>query len=256
MNFHFSSVWPVALYTGLLACSSMANAQLNDTGVIRNGGFGADHQYGRDAAAAAGVLPKVGSGAKGFDFSKICNNGEVAGTGSCPADPELGSGANDWACTRDNVTSLIWEVKTRGIEPGNRGLRDTLWFYTWYDSNPATNGGDAGAQDGVDSCFEAATRTCDTEGYVGDVNAAALCGFTDWRMPTRAELWSIIDYGVAPPDPIAIDTDFFPNTGAFYWSASGYAGNSNSAWVVLFIGGNTINDKTNAWSVRLVRSGQ
>jgi hypothetical protein len=68
-----------------------------------------DCRYGRDAAAAAGVLTKTGGGAKGFDYTKIANNGTTLGAGAA-----LGNAPTDWACTKDNITGLTWEVKTLG----------------------------------------------------------------------------------------------------------------------------------------------
>jgi len=236
----------LSVLPGLL---TVAQAQLNDSGETFSSETGADPQYGRDAAAAAGVLPKTGAGAKGFDFTKICNSGETAGSGNCPAEPALGSGANDWACTRDNVTKRVWEVKT-----DDGGLRDKDWTYTWYNSDATTNGGNAGLQDGG-SCFEAATRDCDTKGYTDDVNATALCGFTDWRMPSREELRSIVDYGTRGP---AIDTTFFSNTPSLnFWSASAFADFIIGVWNVSFSnGGDDASHRSGTYRVRLVRGGQ
>jgi len=109
--------------------------KLNDTGIDRcadgladinrvcpvAGYPGQDGDFGRDAAARAGTLLKAGGGAAGFDFTKIANNGSVL-----PASAVRGSEPNDWACTRDNVTGLIWEVKNLG------GLRDSRNIYAWY----------------------------------------------------------------------------------------------------------------------------
>ncbi|MGH9802607.1 MAG: hypothetical protein ACRD82_19755, partial [Blastocatellia bacterium] len=85
-------------------------AGLNDSGVtaVDTGApNGQDSQIGRDAAAGASVLTKTGSGSKGFDFTKIANDGS-----SLPANATLGSAPGAWACTLDNVTGLTWEVKT------------------------------------------------------------------------------------------------------------------------------------------------
>src|SRR5690606_34936481 len=91
-----------------------------------------DARFGRDAAASNGLLAKVGAGSAGFDYTKIANDGS-----ELPPDAALGSGPGDWACTRDNVTGLVWEVKT-----DDGGQRDKDWLYTWYYANPADNGGD------------------------------------------------------------------------------------------------------------------
>ena len=222
----------------------------NDSGVVTTG-VEADNgthprqdcRYGRDAAAAAGMA-KVGAGGKGFDFSKIANNGSVLLESAV-----LGSAATDWACTRDNLTGLIWEVKTAS------GLRSQSHNYSWYSSNTATNGGSVGTISGG-TC--ATPGRCDTEKFVADVNAGAgLCGATDWRMPTQNELMSIVDYGRVNP---AIDPTYFPNTPAsHFWSASADASSSLSsfAWHVYFGNGNAFGYfKYAPDQVRLVRAGQ
>ena len=227
--------------TGITDCSNDTVVD-NTTGVQADNGTHPrqDCRYGRDAAAAAG-MPKVGGGGKGFDFSKIANDGTVLS-----ASAALGTGATDWACTKDNVTGLIWEVKTTS------GLRSQSHSYTWYNSNAATNGGTVGTVSGG-TCN--ATGRCDTEKFVADVNAAGLCGATDWRMPSKKELISIADLGRSSP---AIDPSYFPNTPAsYFWSASAYASYSSGAWVVGFNGGDASNgSKGYAYQVRLVRSGQ
>ena len=46
-------------------------------------------------------------------------------------------------------------------------------------------------------------------------------GYSDWRLPNRNELQSIVDYSRYNP---AIDTTFFPGTVAsYYWSSTTYA---------------------------------
>lgn len=64
-----------------------------------------DATRGRDAAAAAGTLQKTGAGSAGFDFTKVSGAGV-----DLPASAVLGSGRNDWVCTRDNVTGLLWRA--------------------------------------------------------------------------------------------------------------------------------------------------
>ena len=182
---------------------------------------GQDGDFGRDATARAGTLQKVGAGAAGFDYTKIANDGS-----ELPASAAFGSGPKDWACTRDNVTGLIWEVKTRG------GLRDQLHSYAWYQPDGPT-GGDPGTAGGG-SC---PVSPCDTYHFVETVNAQGLCGAADWRLPSIGELHSIVHHGRSGP---AVDTDFFPNTrSAHYWSSSPEAGLSSYAWRVNFQSGNS-----------------
>ncbi len=195
-----------------------------------------DARYGRDAAAAAGKLPKAGGGEGGFDFTALDAGGR-------PTSPT--SGATPHPCVKDNLSGLFWEVKT-----ADGGLRDRGWTYTWYDS-VHNYGGNAGTASGG-TCKTAGR--CDTEKYAADVNASALCGYTDWRMPARQELQGIIHLGRTGP---AIDPTYFPNTpSSFFWSGSPDAGGSNGAWGVYFYNGYVGYGRNNGYSVRLVRGGQ
>jgi hypothetical protein len=62
------------------------------------------------------------------------------------ASAALGTNSTDWACTRDNITGLIWEIKT-----DDNGLRDKDYSYTWYSTDAASNGGNAGSA-GSNTC--------------------------------------------------------------------------------------------------------
>lgn len=210
-----------------------------------------DADFGRDAAARAGSLTKTGSGAAGFDFTKLGADGQAlsnqSGTWSDSGDEASGT---KWSCVRDNHTGLIWEVKVNDAS----NLRHKEHTYTWYNPDAATNGGNAGTQNGG-TCTGSA---CDTLAFVTAVNAAGLCGATDWRMPTKKELLSIVHYGRVNP---SIDTGFFPNTqSTWFWSSSSYAGNTGTAWGLGFGSGYVDyygKDGFGSGShVRLVRAGQ
>lgn len=77
---------------------------------------GQDGRHGRDAASPT----KTGGGEAGFDFTRLCWNGAAEGDALC-AGPLVantsgtpsGAPATDWACTRDNVTGLVWSLQTR-----------------------------------------------------------------------------------------------------------------------------------------------
>jgi predicted secreted protein len=229
--------------TGVTSCFSGTTGD-SVTVATDNGSYPRqDCRYGRDAAQSAGKLGKTGAGAKGFDFTKISNSGTVL-----PSSAALGTGGTDWACTRDNVTGLIWEVKT------NSGLRSLNYTYTWYKSDSSTNGGDPGTAS-TGSSFTCATGgRCDTEKFRTDVSNQSLCGATNWRLPTRRELGSIVDYGRTSPP---LDIDYFPNTPASaFWSDTADGKYSGFAWQIDFDKGLTSSiDKGIASAVRLVRTG-
>jgi Protein of unknown function (DUF1566) len=226
--------------TGIGYCSDGATNTINCSTVSADSGTHPrqDARYGRDAAAADGKLSKIGGGEAGFDFTALNASGQAT-TPSAGAIPPL--------CVRDNVTGLIWEVKT-----SDGSLRDQKWTYTWYDSVHYYGGNPGTASGGT--CKT--TGRCDTEKFVADVNSTALCGYTDWRMPTVKELESILHRGRTNP---AIEPTYFPNTPSWhFWSGSPVADWNGNAWFVHFVNGYTDASlfRSNGLHVRLVRSGQ
>jgi hypothetical protein len=238
---------------------SSVGTPLNDTGMTWYGadaenflatappGFeGQDADHGRDHLAKEGVLVKVGGGNGGFDFTKLDGNGI-----------DLPASATSWSCVRDNHTGLVWEVKTI------YGLRGLGWQFSWYNSDPASNGGSAGYLDpnhwASTYCGEGwgDFAHCNTEAYVGAVNEAGLCGANDWRLPTRHELHSIVDYG---GKDVRIDSAYFPGVQYSwygFWTSSAVADDSTLAWYVNFANGTAWRDRRErGHQVLLVHGGQ
>jgi hypothetical protein len=109
-------------------------------------------------------------------YSKISNIGLVL-----PDSAKLGSNEMDWACTRDNKTGLMWEVKT-----DDGGMRDKDWTYTWYD------GFLVGESVASSKYCNGSLQLCNTYAYNQMVNSNTLCGTSDWRLPSRTELMGLI----------------------------------------------------------------
>ena len=142
---------------------------------------------------------------------------------------------------KDNVTGLIWENKT---DDGTIHDKDNT--YTWYDSNPSTNGGNAG--------FPGAGTN--TEAFIKDLNDANFGGHADWRLPTIKELAYLVDNSIPDPGP-TIDANYFSDTNSsFFWSSSTLANDMYSAWGMSFDYGYDDSHAKNVRAcVRAVRSG-
>ena len=181
-----------------------ASGQINDSGALRcyalntgiEGGVDVadcsaesvqDANVGRDASAPT----KLGSGSGGFDLTKLDSTGQPVTDGS------------EHTCVRDNLTGLVWEVKTAA----NRDVR-----YVW--------GTETGSEAG------------DVNAFVTTTNNAGLCGLSNWRLPTANELFGLVDFdkphGITTwagadgniDEYISIDRGFFPNTRLINYSPS------------------------------------
>ncbi len=160
----------------------------------------------------------------------------------------LSDSATSWVMVKDNVTGLVWEMKnSKDGKTDYNNPHDADNYYTWYDSNPATNGGYAGTPG----------TGADTEDFIKALNDARYGGYSDWRMPTIKELAYIVNHSIPYPGP-TIDTGYFPDTAAsWYWSSTTYANYTNYAWSVSFYDGYVINyHKSDSNYVRAVRGGQ
>jgi hypothetical protein len=103
---------------------------------------------------------------------------------------DLSDDATKWVMVRDNVTQLIWEVKT-----DDGSIHDKDDTYSWQNAQNV---------------------------FVAALNTEKFGGYSDWRMPDFKELTSITDLEKFGP---AIDTGFFPNTVSpnamsYYWSST------------------------------------
>lgn len=251
-NSNLEGNFNLSVYGNLVTANP--TGRLNDTGIAFSGaglsinsatcnGVGdfaeQDCNFGRDSNSVLGRGSSVNDndGHDGFSFLKVSSSGAP-----------LLEDAMQWSCVKDNVTGLIWEVKTL-VDTG--GLHDLDNTYSWFDTNPVTNGGADGVANGG-ACFDS---NCDTQSFVAAVNTAGLCGHNNWRMPTVTELQSIVNYNTSSP---AIDTAFFPNTAdTFFLSASPVNNDMSRAWGVTFDSGD-VSDANRIFDqrVRLVSGGQ
>ena len=88
----------------------------------------------------------------------------------------LPDNSKTWAMVKDNSTQLIWEVKTN-----DGSIHDKNRLYTYTEAEKQ---------------------------LIGELNSNKFGGFSDWRMPSNDELYSIRQKGAQP----YIDSLFFPHT--------------------------------------------
>jgi hypothetical protein len=122
----------------------------------------------------------------------------------------LDDSTTEWVMVRDEVTGLTWEVKT-----DDDSIHDVDNLYTWQE-----------AQDK----------------FITQLNRDNFGGYSDWRLPTIKEFFSIADKSVINP---AINTDYFPNimfsSGGFFWSSTAYVNNLAKAWFLKLLNGDVDN---------------
>lgn len=152
------------------------------------------------------------------------------------------------ATVTDALTGLVWELKTNDSSVHNGG-----GVYIWSTGSPWAESG-----------------TAFTTFLTAGLNTPGFAGANGWRVPTNAELQSIVldfpctgAFGgsacTCPSNPCVAFSD--PNTQSFYYmSATGYVPSPNFAWVVTFgtggvDGGIGYSFKADGEYVRAVRGG-
>ena len=162
----------------------------------------------------------------------------------------------------DNRTHLIWEKKfdCTGC------VHDKDNTYSWSSAASAPDG--TAFTSFLATLNDAGGGTCPSGGPVGGCCVFALftqpcedpdcfTGHCDWRLPTVAELQSIL----TAPSPCGInpcvDAIFgLARTDIFWWTSATVGSSATGGWHVDFANGNTsTSTKTNGYFVRAVRSG-
>jgi hypothetical protein len=157
----------------------------------------------------------------------------------------------------DHQTGLMWELKTSACGGEITCLNN---YYTWGtgDNNP-----DGTLYTSFLATLNGGDYTSPSAGQdVSNGPTACFANHCDWRIPTIAELNTIIETsapGCTTGSP-CIDPAFGPTQASGYWSSSSLAGFPNGAWFVNFSNGfvNGYGGKfgTDDGYARAVRSGR
>ena len=138
---------------------------------------------------------------------------------------DLDPTANTWAMVRDNVTGLIWEVKTT-----DGTIHDVERTYSYSDAKAI---------------------------FIENLNGAAFGGYTDWRLPTIMEFYTIVSGAYTN---LAMNQNYFPNrpdsTEPWYWSDTLEYGSTDRPWVIDFASGKAVGYEGTIYYVRAVRGPQ
>jgi PKD repeat protein len=207
----------------LISCTSTAAIALSPD---------QDGMVGRDAFANTDV-----DGALGFSFTKIGASGEV-----------LPANAAKWSCVKDNVTGLMWEIKNQ-----NSGdLNNINSTFTNYDSTQTAQLASGGLPTQAE--IDAPTNSI---GFKNAVNAAGLCGATDWRIPEPLELQSYVNYGnvnpVNTPEAFGLDNNITINNGSISYISSSPQNASPTFYWSFRSGFDSLVNRTTPAALRLVR---
>jgi len=175
------------------------------------------YDYSNDIAC-----PQLGESFYGQDASFLINPPSY--TKLDDQGKDLPDDATEWAMVRDNVTGLIWEVKT---DDGTIHDKDNR--YPWQNAQDV---------------------------FIAELNTTTFGGYSDWRLPTIKELTSIENLSRYNP---TIDTYYFPETASNYpyWSCTPVGSIGVNAWYIYFDSGRDVgSSKSDASYVRAVCGGQ
>lgn len=173
-----------------------------------------------------------------FDMTRLNQDGSSSDGNNFSKSP--------WMCVRDNQSGMTWEVKA--LESGLRHVKNT---YSWYDPDDKSNGGYAGKANGG----ECTGSDCDTNAYTVAVNKEKLCGLSDWHLPSRYELNTIVDATIFYPGPTLPEAYFPESFPGKYWTDTTFKTRRAGAWVWGFdYGLDYVAEKSEALNVRLVHA--
>ncbi|MBP5406730.1 DUF1566 domain-containing protein [bacterium] len=111
-------------------------------------------------------------------------------------------------------------------------VTDNITGLVWQRNLPETYSGCSGSSGTLCAPSEAVS-------YCNNLNYA---GYSDWRLPTPAELGTIVDYGKTNP---SIDSEIFPNTpGRPFWTSDVYLYDTDKNWALDFLQGKIDGNKT------------
>jgi hypothetical protein len=226
---------------GTAGTPSAGSGASGATGGTSVSGTGGAPNGGAAGTSAGDGGTGAGQGGSGGTNAGTGGSAGSAGTGSGTCRPDCGS--HKWACWRmPNPASTTLPNRASTMDLGE-SVHDTVTCLEWQKTEPAGT-----------YTFDQALAYCDD---------LTLQGHDDWRLPTRIELTSIVDFTQSP----AIDRASFPSApGGFHKTASdwiltirqaGAGASKDFAWAFNLSDGIVSNaySKATASALRCVRGG-
>jgi len=190
--------------------------------------------------AGGGVAGTSGAGGTTSAGGVVTTGGTVASGGAVGSGGIVGTGGTggtgdwvEWPMPNSQVDVTAGAPNLESYtDNGDGTVTDNVTGLMWQQAVPATT-----------YTWAQAVAYCPT---------LTLAGHSDWRLPSRIELYSIVDAGQSNP---SINGTYFPSTPPnWFWSSSPVAGSPSLAWGVYFYYGDTYyGDITNTTNVRCVR---
>ena len=246
------------------SCALLSNGTVQCWGLNANGQLGnGDTTDSRIPVAVSGFIsPAVAIASGGSHSCALLSSGKINCWG-LNANGQLGNGSTANSSTPVNVSGINDAASIAGgnghscarISSGTSTVVDTTAGLMWKRCSEGQ------AWDLIKEVCVGDPKTFTWQEAlqrVKDVNSGSLgynLGVSDWRLPNRNELTSLVEYKCDTP---AINAAIFPSTGEGpYWSSSPDAADAGNAWNVDFLDGKVSGaPKTNSYYVRLIRGGK
>jgi len=122
----------------------------------------------------------------------------------------LDDNASNWDCVYDVKTKLYWQNQTSNLNKSTDAANRFQW------SNSDNSFGN------TTDCKNTLSSACNTLNFVSAANTQKICGLTGWRLPSGAEIRTIISCSTGKPNVLS----FFPNHQSAYWTSSSVDANN------------------------------
>ena len=221
--------------------------KLNDTGVTNSGGqsgecavdlatVSQDCHVGLDVRPETSAIPN-----NGFDFTRIGEGG---------VELDALAQQTEVCALLDNVTGLMWDS---GLNSPFKNIEST---FTYYDGTRGVPKHPSSPVTCLGYVADQPQTFCNTRAFVARINQMNWCGYSDWRLPTVNELFSLKDFGQSNFVLLPDDFVFTSPSNHTKWTSTKYLNITEFQQAVAFgsESGSAGNVNSDALAIKLVRN--